>query len=103
LVIFIDINSLIILGSTDDCLALNSIKDKLIGWNFASTEVDGHNCSDIYNKLNELVISKSSMPRILFAKTVKGKGFSIMENKANWHYWNALTSDEIELCRKEIK
>jgi len=103
LVILIDINSLIILGSTDDCLALNSIKEKLSGWNFVSAEADGHDCTDIYDKLKYMEQSGKIMPRILFAKTVKGKGFSVMENKANWHYWNPLTSAQIELCRKEIK
>jgi transketolase len=42
------------------------------------------------------------MPRIVFAKTTKGKGFSVMENKANWHYWNPLTDEQIEQCRKEV-
>ena len=103
LIIFIDINSLIILGDTDDCLALNSIKDKLSGWNFLTSEIDGHNCDQIKQNLLEMDAAKSIiMPRIIYAKTIKGKGFSIMENKPNWHYWNNLSKDQIEQCRKEI-
>ncbi len=41
--IFIDVNNLIILGKTDDCLRLNSIKDKLSGFEFDIYTVDGHN------------------------------------------------------------
>lgn len=103
LTIFIDINSLIILGGTDDCLALNSIKDKLSGWGFVTAEVDGHNCEQIKQKLNEFEsYYHNDMPRIVFAKTTKGKGFSVMENKPNWHYWNPLTDEQIEQCRKEV-
>ena len=40
--------------------------------------------------------------QIVIAKTIKGKGFSIMENKPNWHYWNNLNSEEVEICRKEL-
>ena len=36
------------------------------------------------------------------AKTVKGKGSSIMENKKNWHYWNPMSDEEIEKTRKEL-
>ena len=110
LIIFIDINSLIILGGTDDCLSLNSIKDKLSGWNFMTAEVNGHDCEEIQNTLLEMESRRAylesdkcfQMPRLIFANTVKGKGFSIMENKANWHYWNPLTQEQIEQCRKEI-
>ena len=34
--------------------------------------------------------------------TVKGKGFSLMENKPEWHYMQAITPEQIEQCRKEI-
>jgi transketolase len=103
LCIFIDINSLIILGSTDDCLKLNSIKDKLTGWDFNMMEVDGHDTKDISSKLREMELNNyKDMPSLIFAKTVKGKGFSIMENKAHWHYWNTLTQEQIDECRKEL-
>ena len=29
-------------------------------------------------------------PTCLIANTIKGKGFQIMENKANWHYANPI-------------
>ena len=98
LTIFIDINNLMILGSTDDCLSLNPIGKKLSGFDFEMFEVDGHNTADIDNCLK----IKTKLPKIILANTVKGKGFSIMENKANWHYMNPMTPEQIEQCRKEI-
>jgi transketolase len=44
----------------------------------------------------------NSRPLVVLAKTVKGKGCSLMENKANWHYWNPLTGEQVERCRKEL-
>jgi len=102
LTVIIDINSLIILGGTDDCLRLNSIKDKFSGWGFNMAEVDGHETQDIRSKLNQLKNSSNGMTNLIFAKTIKGKGLSIMENKPNWHYWNPLTEEQIEFCRKEL-
>jgi transketolase len=98
LTVFIDINSLIILGDTSDCLNLNPIKDKIEGFNFLIQEINGHNTAEIQQALN----INTDVSKVILAKTVKGKGISLMENKANWHYWNPLTPEEIQECRKEI-
>jgi transketolase len=94
----IDINNLMILGKTDDCLQLNPIGQRLAGFNFTTFNVAGHNTHDIHAKLNIV----NAEPKLLLAHTVKGKGFSIMENQANWHYMNPLTPEEITQCRREI-
>ncbi len=96
--IIIDENNLIILGKTDDCLKLNSIAKKIAGFDLNVTEVDGHNLNELENAFSK----KTNQTNVIIAKTIKGKGFSIMENKAHWHYWNNINSEEIEICRKEI-
>lgn len=103
LTIIVDINSLIILGNTGECLALNSIKAKFSGWGFVTAEVDGHDCEQIHQTLHEVQsFCDIVMPRIVFAMTTKGKGFSLMENVPGWHYWNPLTDEQIDQCRKEV-
>ena len=47
LTVIIDINSLIILGKTSDCLNLDPIKDKITGLGIKALEVDGHNINDL--------------------------------------------------------
>ena len=42
LTVIIDINSLIILGNTSDCLNLDPIKQKISGLGVETYEVDGH-------------------------------------------------------------
>lgn len=98
LTIIVDINSLIILGDTDSCMQLNPIGKKLEGFGYEILEIDGHETTQIFDAL----ASRSACPKIILAKTIKGKGFSVMENKANWHYWNPLTPEEISQCRLEI-
>lgn len=96
--VIIDENSLIILGKTDDCLKLDPLIEKIKGFGFDVSQVDGHNLNELENAFNK----NKNQTNIILAKTIKGKGFSIMENKAHWHYWNSLNSDEIEICRKEL-
>ena len=96
--VIIDVNNLMILGKTDDCLLLNPIGQRLAGFNFNVFDANGHNTHDLHAKLN---ISNPE-PKVIVAHTTKGKGFSVMENKANWHYMNKLTYEELAQCRKEI-
>ena len=96
--IFIDINNLIILGKTDDCLMLNSIREKLSGFPFDLYSVNGHEPESIIAALD----TTAYQPKIILCNTVKGKGFSLMENKPEWHYMQAITPEQIEQCRKEI-
>lgn len=96
--IFIDVNNLIILGQTDDCLKLNSIHQKLSGFEFDIFSIDGHDTNAIEAALD----AHSTQPKIIIANTVKGKGFSLMENKPEWHYMQPITPEQIEQCRKEI-
>ena len=92
--------NIIILGKTSECVNLDPIKDKIKGLGINTLEVNGHNFTDLIstfeksNKMNQL--------NCILAKTVKGKGCRIMENKKHWHYWNFMSKEEIEQTRKEL-
>jgi transketolase len=101
LTIIIDINSLIILGKTSDCLNLDPIKDKIQGLGINTFEVDGHNFDTLISTLKKTDDSKDL--NCILATTIKGKGSSIMENKKNWHYWNPMSDEEIKKTREELK
>ena len=100
LTIIIDINSLIILGKTQDCLNLDPIKDKIKGLGIKTFEVDGHNLNDLISTFKNT--EKTKELTCILAKTIKGKGSSVMENKKNWHYWNSMNEEEIKKTRKEL-
>ena len=70
LTIIIDINNLIILGNTSDCLK-QSIKEKIEGLGINSVEVDGHNIDNLVLSLKEC--DESQQLNCILAKTTKGK------------------------------
>src|SRR6185295_12713073 len=58
-------------------------KFRAFGW-FAHT-VDGHNYDDILAAFDLFRREGGTRPRALVAKTFKGKGVSLLENKEGWH------------------
>ena len=60
-------------------------------------EYDEYKYNSSFN--SEIIQGK---PTCIIANTIKGKGLSIMENKANWHYWNPMNDDEIKKTREEL-
>ncbi len=102
IIVILDRNRNIILGDTEDCLALEPIKEKWISFGFHADEVDGHSVADLIDKFNKFDDIKNK-PKILIANTTKGKGISFMENKANWHYWNPISDELINQARLELK
>jgi len=97
--IIVDVNSLIILGKTADCVGLEPIEGKISAFGINTHSVDGHNVMELINTFSNL---KNDAPQCVIAKTTKGKGFSIMEGRPEWHYWNSLNHEQISLCRKEV-
>lgn len=57
-------------------------KWKDFGWN--ALEVDGHDIEKIMSALDEAEKTKGK-PTVIIANTIKGKGVSFVENKAEWH------------------
>lgn len=103
LTLIIDCNGLIILGSTDDCLKLDPIADKLRGMGLSTCECDGHDIDALTSALRAATAGGHAGPQCIIARTVKGKGLSLMEHQPRWHYWNPMTPDEIDRCRQELE
>ena len=101
LIIIIDRNRKMILGDTEDCIKLNPIDKKWESFGWETHTVDGHSIQELISVFNK-VQNNNAKPKIIIANTIKGKGASIMEHKAEWHYWQGLTEEEIELTRKEL-
>src|SRR3982074_1222849 len=62
--------------------------------------IDGHDLEQIDAALGE-ARSASGQPIVIIAKTIKGKGFSEIENKDGWH-GKALPEDMAERAIKEL-
>lgn len=96
----IDNNGLQIDGFCCDVMEVEPVADKwrAFGWNVL--DIDGHNMEEIVNALDEAEKIKDK-PTAIVARTVKGRGVSFFEGKAEYHGL-APTKDELEKALKEL-
>lgn len=80
----VDFNGLQIDGSNEEVMNVSPVDKKFesFGWNVIV--IDGHDIEAIKEALDKAKEVKGR-PTAIIAKTVKGKGVSFMENKADWH------------------
>jgi transketolase len=64
-------------------LDLEPLADKWRAFRFRCEEVDGHDFSGLHGALQR---TPDAGPSCVLARTVKGKGVRLMENKLEWHY-----------------
>jgi transketolase len=84
--VIVDENGYQAMGSTQDVLKLGSIQAKFESFGFEAITIDGHDEAAIDGAIAQLWASKSTAPKALIAKTIKGKGVPFMENNNIWHY-----------------
>lgn len=84
LTVIIDANGMQAMGKCSDVIDMEPMADKWRTFNWNVIEVkDGHN----HNELKQaFMISSKDKPKVIIARTVKGKGVSFMENNILWHY-----------------
>jgi transketolase len=85
LLVIIDRNGLQAMGSTEDILPMNNLKDRVLSFGCACIDIDGHDFREIDLNFRKVPFSKGK-PTVIIAHTIKGKGVSFMENKVDWHY-----------------
>lgn len=81
---FVDRNCLQIDGPTEKVMGVEPLSEKWKGFGWNVIEIDGHDAVQIINAVEEAKQIKGK-PTMIIAKTVKGKGVSFMEGKAEWH------------------
>jgi transketolase len=99
--IILDVNRNMILGRPEDCLNLEDISEKFSSFGYKTMRFDGHKYKDIINAL-DFLFEKSSSPRIIIADTIKGKGVSFMEDKAESHYWAGISEEQMKLMIEDL-
>lgn len=59
--------------------------DRFTAFGWYTVTVDGHNVREISDAFEKCRAEGGPRPRAIIAKTLKGKGVSLMENLDNWH------------------
>lgn len=80
----VDKNRLQIDGNVADVMDIDPLTDKWAAFNWNVIRIDGHDVKAIEDAFAQAAAFKGK-PTVIIADTVKGKGVSFMENKANWH------------------
>jgi len=97
---FVDLNGLQIDGKCCDVMNIEPVNDKWKAFGWHTIPVDGHDIQAIVDALDEAETVKGR-PSMILAKTVKGKGVSIFEGKAEYHGITP-TKEELEIAMKEL-
>lgn len=97
----VDRNNLQIDGWCCDVMNTEPLPDKwrAFGWNVI--EVDGHDMEQLIDAFEQAKKVKGQ-PTVIIAHTVKGKGVSFMENKAEYH-GKAPSAEEAKRALKELE
>lgn len=100
LVAIVDRNRLQISGDTEDVMSLEPFgeKWKSFGWNVIS--INGNDMMQIVTAL-DAVPYVTGKPTMIIANTIKGKGVSFMENRANWHH-HTPSEEQYKLALEEL-
>ncbi|MHB8605394.1 MAG: transketolase [Thermoplasmatota archaeon] len=98
----LDYNKIQIDGFTNDVKRLEPLADKWRAFGWDVREIDGHSFPEViaaYDYADSRV--GSGVPVLILAHTLKGKGVSFMENKAEYH-GRALTDEEMKRALPEL-
>lgn len=97
----VDRNGLQIDGWCCDVMNTEPLPDKWRAFGWHTIEVDGHDLEQLIDAFEQAKTIKGK-PTMIIARTIKGKGVSFMENKAEFH-GKAPTAEQAKRALKELK
>ena len=100
LCVILDNNNLQIDGNINEVGGMNNITERFMSFGFNVINVDGHNVDGLIDAFTTAKQTKGK-PTIIIAKTIKGKGVSFMEDKAEWH-GKAPNEEEYNIAMSEL-
>ena len=101
LCVIVDNNNLQIDGTIEEVMSSYPIDEKFKSFGFQIINIDGHNIEEIKSAF-EVAKNVKDKPVCIIAKTIKGKGVSYMENKAEWH-GKAPKEEQYKIAIEELK
>ena len=100
LCLIVDNNNLQIDGNVDTVKNICPLDEKFKSFGFEVINVDGHDMEKLIRAFDKAKTVKGK-PTVIIAKTIKGKGVSFMENKADWH-GKAPNEEEYKMAMEEL-
>jgi len=100
LLVFVDRNHLQISGPTVEVMNYEPLDKRWRAFGWSVREIDGHDLEQIVENATDIPFEKGT-PSVVIANTVKSKGLSFAENKADYHYWKA-TDEDLVIAKREL-
>lgn len=99
LTVIIDRNNMQIDGPTEEISRLEPLANKYQSFGWETEEIDGHDFQQLISVLAKK--NKEERPRVIIAKTIRGKGVSFMEGNIHYHA-KKLTEEEYKEALEEL-
>lgn len=96
----VDLNSLQIDGRCEDVMRIDPVAAKWQAFGWHTIEINGHDMQEIVAALDAAEAYKGK-PTVILARTVKGKGVSVFEDKVEFHGVTP-NKDELAIALKEL-
>jgi transketolase len=98
----VDRNRLQISGDTEEVMGLDDLSERWSAFGWQVSEVDGHDIAELVGQFDTGRSNDThGSPRLLIARTTKGRGVSFIENQADWHH-HVPTADQLERAIAEL-
>jgi transketolase len=81
----VDVNRLGQRGPTDLSWDLDAYRRRVTAFGARAFVIDGHNLGEIDRALAEASDNSAEQPTVILARTLKGRGFSEVEDREGWH------------------
>ena len=100
LTVILDQNEVQEMGTVEEVSGVADWSEKWKSFGWEVVILDGHNL----NSLNKVLAASNNTdkPRIVIAKTVKGKGVKSIEAKSNWHYRMPTNERQLKVFKDEL-
>ena len=94
----IDNNGLQQTGTNNEISRVENFVKRFESFGWEALEVNGHNHEELFKALE---VNETTKPRVIIAKTIKGKGLSFAEGNNAWHH-GVMTKDLYNLALQEL-
>ena len=101
LIVFLDRNMIQLDGFTEEILTLGDLEGKFRSFGWAAITIDGHSFAEIRRAIEWA--KNEEGPKMIIARTIKGKGVKFMENNPEYHGKPVPNEEKLNEALKDIE
>ncbi len=103
LIAIVDRNRIGSIDFTKNFTSLEPFCEKWKSFGWETTVCDGHDCKQLHEAFQNARSSDTSLPLMIIAETIKGKGIPFMENDPTWHVRSLSSEEDIKRAKEALR